>query len=294
MGGVRRPMQFTWAMMLVGTLALIGFGIPGIGGFAGFYSKDAIIEAAYGSHGIGAQFAFWAGVSAALLTSFYSWRLMFMTFEGAYRGGGHGHDDAHAHDAHHDTHEESVVGSPAPAHESPWVMLVPLFVLAAGAAFAGVLFAPYFLGEHAHEFWGHAVPLHHSEHDFPAWVIWAPLAVTVTGFLGAVIFYLWNAGVAQRLAKGPVHAFLYNKWYFDEIYDFIFVKGARAIGDLFWKIGDQKVIDGLGPDGFALASRFASRQVRKLQTGFVYHYSFLMLVAAVAFGAYAILAGGAR
>jgi NADH-quinone oxidoreductase subunit L len=294
MGGVRRPMQFTWAMMLVGTLALIGFGIPGIGGFAGFYSKDAIIEAAYGSHGIGAQFAFWAGVSAALLTSFYSWRLMFMTFEGAYRGGSHGHDDAHAHDEHRDTHQQPVVDGPAPAHESPWVMLVPLFVLAAGAAFAGVLFAPYFLGEHAHEFWGHAVPLHHSEHDFPVWVIWAPLGVTVTGFVGAVIFYLWNAGVAQRLAKGPVHAFLYNKWYFDEIYDFIFVKGARAIGDLFWKIGDQKVIDGLGPDGFALASRFASRQVRKLQTGFVYHYSFLMLVAAVAFGAYAILAGGAR
>jgi NADH-quinone oxidoreductase subunit L len=301
MGGVRKPMPITWAMMTIGTLALIGFGIPGIGGFAGFYSKDAIIEAAYGSHGIGAQFAFWCGVSAALLTSFYSWRLAFMTFEGVYRGKphGHGHDDhAHvAHDdhAHHDGHHAKPADGAAPAHESPWVMLVPLMVLAAGAIAAGAIFAPYFLGDHAHEFWRGAVPLAHGEHhDFPAWVIWAPLIVTVTGFLGAVIFYLWTTGAAKAMAKGPVWAFLYNKWYVDEIYDFVFVKGARAIGDLFWKIGDQKIIDGLGPNGFALASRFASRQVRKLQTGFVYHYSFLMLVAAVAFGAYAILAGGSR
>jgi NADH-quinone oxidoreductase subunit L len=115
--------------------------------------------------------------------------------------------------------------------------------------------------------------------------------VTVTGFLFAVIFYLWKPAAPKAMAKGPVWAFLYNKWYFDEIYDFIFVKGSRALGDLFWKVGDRKVIDGLGPDGVAASSRFVARQVRKLQTGFVYHYSFLMLIAAVAFGAYAILAG---
>ncbi|GAM99416.1 NADH-ubiquinone oxidoreductase chain L [alpha proteobacterium U9-1i] len=306
MGGVRKPMPITWAMMTIGTLALIGFGIPGIGGFAGFYSKDAIIEAAYGSHGIGAQFAFWCGVSAALLTSFYSWRLAFMTFEGAYRGNphGHGHDEhghgdghaAHAgNDHHHSDPHAKPEGGAAPAHESPWVMLAPLMVLAAGAIAAGTIFAPYFLGEHAHEFWRGAVPLAHGEHhDFPAWVIWAPLIVTVTGFVGAVIFYLFNTGAAKAMAKGPLWAFLYNKWYFDEIYDFIFVKGARAIGDLFWKVGDQKVIDGLGPNGFAAASRFFAGQVRRLQTGFVYHYSFLMLIAAVGFGAYAILAGGGQ
>jgi NADH-quinone oxidoreductase subunit L len=304
MGGVRKPMPWTWAMMTIGTLALIGFGIPGIGGFAGFYSKDAIIEAAYGSHGIGAQFAFWCGVSAALLTSFYSWRLAFMTFEGIYRGNpahpshhdehGHsqeGHAEGPAPDDHGHSHARARPDGSAPAHESPWIMLGPLVVLALGAIFAGFVFYPYFLGEHAEAFWRHVVPLHHGEHDFPAWVIWAPLIVTVTGFLFAVIFYLWNTGAAKAMAKGPVWAFLYNKWYFDEIYDFIFVKGARAIGDLFWKVGDARVIDGLGPDGFAATSRFLSRQLRRVQTGFVYHYSFIMLIAAVAFGAYAIFAG---
>lgn len=172
------------------------------------------------------------------------------------------------------------------------IMLVPLFVLAFGAVFAGAFFYPYFLGEHAHDFWRGAVPLsHEGHHDFPAWVIWAPFTVTALGFVGAVIFYLWKTGAAKAMAKGPVWAFLYNKWYFDEIYDFIFVKGARALGDLFWKWGDQKTIDGLGPDGVASASRFTGRQFRRLQTGFVYHYSFFMLVAAVAFGAFALWLG---
>jgi NADH-quinone oxidoreductase subunit L len=210
-----------------------------------------------------------------------------MTFEGRYRG----NPDAH-HDDAHDHHAPPADGS-APAHESPWVMLAPLFVLAAGAVFAGWLFYPYFLGEHAEGFWHHAVPRAHGEghHDFPAWVIWAPLTVTLTGFLGAVIFYLWRPGAAKAMAGGPAWAFLYNKWYFDEIYNFIFVKGARAIGDIFWKWGDQKTIDGLGPDGVAASSRFFSRALKRVQTGFVYHYSFIMLIAAVAFGAYAIFAG---
>jgi NADH-quinone oxidoreductase subunit L len=288
-------MTITWAMMLIGTFALIGFGIPGFGGFAGFYSKDAIIEAAYASQGIGAQFAFWCGVSAALLTSFYSWRLAFMTFEGRYRG----NPDAHHHDAHAEAkahadgarHQALGDGS-APAHEAPMVMLVPLFVLAAGAIAAGAMFAPFFLGAGAEAFWDHAVPLAHGQHhEFPAWVIWAPLAVTVTGFVFAVIFYLWQPGAAKAMAKGPVWSFLYNKWFFDEIYDFIFVKGARALGDLFWKVGDQRMIDGLGPDGMAATSNFLSRHLRRLQSGFVYHYSFIMLIAAVAFGAYAIFVG---
>jgi NADH-quinone oxidoreductase subunit L len=308
MGGVRKPMPITWAMMVIGTLALTGVGIPGLGGFAGFYSKDAIIEAAYGSQGIGAQFAFWCGVSAALLTSFYSWRLAFMTFEGKYRGAHHanhlpghgqeGHEDAvpaataHHHDEHHDHDPGPRPDGSAPAHESPWVMLGPLLVLAAGAIAAGFMFAPYFLGGGAEGFWDHAVPLaHEGEHAFPAWVIWAPLAVTVTGFLFAVIFYLWRPSAAKAMAKGPVWAFLYNKWYFDEIYDFFLVKGSRALGDLFWKVGDQRMIDGLGPDGVAASSRFFSRMLRRVQTGFVYHYSFIMLIAAVAFGAYAIYAG---
>jgi NADH-quinone oxidoreductase subunit L len=289
MGGVRKPMPITWAMMTIGTLALIGAGIPGLGGFAGFYSKDAIIEAAYGSHGIGAQFAFWCGVTAALLTSFYSWRLAFMTFEGKFRPNPHAHHDDHGHGAHDDHHAPS--DGAAPAHESPWIMLAPLVVLAVGAIFAGAVFYPYFLGDNAEEFWGHVIPIEHGHHDFPVWVLWAPVAVTLTGFLLAVIFYLWRPGAPKAMAKGPAHAFLYNKWYFDELYDFVFVKGARAIGDLFWKVGDQKIIDGLGPDGVAASSRFFSRMLRRVQTGFVYHYSFLMLIAAIAFGAYALLVG---
>jgi NADH-quinone oxidoreductase subunit L len=135
------------------------------------------------------------------------------------------------------------------------------------------------------------VPLHHGEHHHPpVWVVWAPLGVTITGFLIAVLVYLVN-NWGKLFAKGPLHAFLYNKWYFDELYDFVFVKGARALGDFFWKAGDQKVIDGLGPNGFAAASNFVSRQMRRVQSGYVYHYSFLMLVAAVAFGAYAIWSG---
>ncbi|MET0182264.1 MAG: NADH-quinone oxidoreductase subunit L, partial [Caulobacterales bacterium] len=303
MGGVRKPMMITWAMMLIGTLALIGFGIPGIGGFAGFYSKDAAIEAAFaaGEAGrTGGMFAFWCGVGAALLTSFYSWRLLFMTFEGAFRPNpdahhdDHAHQDDHAHSADH-SHKHDHAHGVAPAHESPLVMLVPLFVLAFGAIFAGWMFAPYFIGELATPFWREAIVLAHGAHHHPpAWVIWAPLAVTGIGFLFAVFFYLLNQGLGARIASagGPIHAFLYNKWYFDEIYNFVFVKGARALGDLFWKQGDQKVIDGLGPNGFAAAARFGGRMLRRLQTGFVYHYSFLMLIAAVAFGAYALWAGG--
>jgi NADH-quinone oxidoreductase subunit L len=324
MGGVRKPMTLTWAMMLVGTLALIGIGIPGTQiGLAGFFTKDAAIESAWaaGEAGaIGGQYAFWCGVVAAMLTSFYSWRLMFMTFEGTFRGAHHGehapghgqegaeeatsppsHADAHAHSAAH--HEAHHAGGAAPAHESPPVMTGPLLVLAIGAVFAGVIFAPHFIGEHSAGFWrgaiataeaGHAAAGGEeaaSAHHPPMWVLWAPVIVTIIGFLFAVFFYLWKPSAARAMARGPVWAFLYNKWYFDEIYDFFLVKGARAVGDLLWKAGDRRLIDGLGPDGMAAASRFFSAVLRRAQTGFVYHYSFIMLIAAVAFGAYAIYAG---
>jgi NADH-quinone oxidoreductase subunit L len=233
---------------------------------------------------------------------------MFMTFEGARRPPAHdahghvahghvahGHDahghDAHGHDAHgHDDHHGDGVHH---AHESPPVMLIPLAILAVGATFAGWIFAPYFIGELAPTFWREAIVLQHGAHHHPpTWVIWAPLAVTLVGFLGACIFYLWNQGLGARIAAagGPVHAFLFHKWFFDEIYDFIFVKGARALGDLFWKTGDKRIIDGLGPDGVSAAARFGGRQLRRVQTGYVYHYSFLMLIAAIGFGAYALWA----
>ncbi|HVY03704.1 MAG TPA: NADH-quinone oxidoreductase subunit L, partial [Caulobacterales bacterium] len=308
MGGVRKPMPITYTMMLIGTLALIGAGIPGTQiGFSGFFSKDAAIEAAYHaslSGRMGADMAFWFSVIAALLTSFYSWRLVFMTFEGAYRGAAHAGHEEHGEEGapepdkdHHAHHGAPAAPGAAPAHESPWVMLGPLVVLALGAAFAGFAFAPYFIGGEAHGFWRNALVLAgggEEEGAVPTWVTWAAPAVTVLGLLLAMFFYLLNQGLGARIAAvgGPIHAFLYHKWYFDEIYDVVFVKGARALGDLFWKVGDQKVIDGLGPNGLAAVAKFGARQFRRAQSGFVYHYSFVMLAAAVAFGAYALWAAG--
>src|SRR5262249_37630872 len=131
--------------------------------------------------------------------------------------------------------------------------------------------------------------------EAPAWVAWAPVAVTIVGLVLAMLTYLFSQTMGAKIAAatGPLHAFLYHKWYFDEIYDFVLVKGARALGDFLWKIGDQRLIDGLGPDGFAWLAKFWARQTRRLQTGFVYHYSFVILLAAVAFGAYAIWRAGA-
>jgi len=350
MGGVRKPMVLTWAMMLIGTLALTGVGIPGTQiGFAGFFSKDAIIESAFAASETGrtfAEFAFWCGITAAFLTSFYSWRLMFMAFEGKFRPNPDAHHhDGHAHDdhAHHgDHHHAKPADGVAPAHESPAVMTVPLVALAAGAVLAGVMFAPMFLHGQADQFWrgaierahdplnpsggGHGGESAHAEaghgdthapvadphaapaeahgagaedhggggHHVPAWVMWAPFVVTLAGFLLALPLYFFSQTAGATIARvfAPLNAFLSRKWYFDELYDFVFVKGARALGDFFWKTGDKKVIDGLGPDGFASVSKFTARQMRKTQTGFVYHYSFFMLIAVAAIGAYAIWAGG--
>jgi NADH-quinone oxidoreductase subunit L len=348
MGGVRKPMTFTWVMMLIGTLALTGVGIPGTQiGFAGFFSKDAIIESAFLASESGRMFgqiAFWCGIVAAFLTSFYSWRLMFMAFEGKFRPNpeahhddhAHGHDD-HAHYAHHGDHHAKPADGVAPAHESPLVMTAPLAILAAGAVLAGVVFAPYFLKDE-HNFWRGAIershdPLHppaaaahgeaakghdaaptHAEaapteahaapdgeaheaggHHVPTWVMWAPFFVTLSGFLLALPIYFFSQTMGGVIARtfAPINAFLSRKWYFDELYDAVFVKGARALGDLFWKGGDKRVIDGLGPDGFAWMSRFTARQMRRVQTGYVYHYSFFMLIAVAAIGAYAIWSGGA-
>jgi NADH-quinone oxidoreductase subunit L len=318
MGAVGPAMPITWAMMIIGTLAITGIGIPGTGiGFAGFFSKDAVLESAFaaGEKGVAfAYMAFWVGLLAAMLTSFYSWRLAYMTFNGHYRGGGHDHahgddhgnapDVAHAHAApaaggdHHDDH--SAVGSKkAPGHESPLVMLVPLFVLAAGALIAGAVFYNAFVGEGAKEFWDKSIYMAADNtvlkdkkelHHHALWVLWAPLVVTVIGFLIATFFYLLNEGLGAKIAanNGPLHRFLSNKWYFDELYDAVFVKGARALGDLFWKGGDQKIIDGLGPNGVAAATGFIAKQAVKLQSGFVYHYGFIMLAGAVILGAFGL------
>ncbi len=281
MGGLAVKMPLTWIFMIIGTLALTGFGIPGTPiGFAGFFSKDGIIEGAWEAGVAGTAFgypAFWVGVIAALLTSFYSWRVIFMTFHGRFRG------DPKVFDH---------------AKESPPSMLVPLALLAVGATFAGVVFAGDFIGEKAQEFWRGATivtELAEAEgHAVPLWVTWLPLAVTLIGFAIAWYMYIARPGLGARMAARSryLHPFLYNKWYFDELYDFVFIRGARKLGDLFWKGGDQRLIDGFGPNGFAAATLAGARRIARLQTGYLYHYAFVMLIGLVGFISWILLAGG--
>jgi NADH-quinone oxidoreductase subunit L len=293
MGGLMKYLPITYAVMTIGTIAITGLGLPGVGGFAGFYSKDSIIESAFASAASGhspvAYFAFIVGLMAAGLTAYYSWRLIIMTFNGTphwkHEAGDH---HAHAHDDHHH-------GDHTP-HESPPIMLFPLIVLAIGAVFAGWYFAPEFIGHHEAEFWRGAIfvgehnHVLHDSHEVPTWVKWAPLVLTLIGTLVAVWVYGLREGMARRIADrgGPLHAFLYNKWYFDELYQATFVRGAKALGDLFWKIGDVKIIDGLGPNGFAWLSQRIGRRLSLLQSGYVYHYAFVMLLGVAGLIAFAI------
>lgn len=319
MGGVAKYMPATYAFMTIGTIAITGLGIPGHDfrfGFAGFYSKDAILESAFaaGQHNPLGMFAFVIGLCAALLTSYYSWRLAFMTFHGPKHWEAHGHDDhAHAHDDHahaahgHDDHAHAHAdhahddhghhGAHTP-HESPLVMLVPLILLSIGAIAAGFVFAPYFVGHDQAEFWRGAIftaPTNHvlhESHEVPTWVLFAPLVVTIIGFIIAFFFYIANSGLAKKMADrgGPLHTFLYNKWFIDELYDATVVRLARGLGDLFWKIGDIKLIDGLGPNGAAFLSLFSGKRLSKLQSGYVYHYAFVMLLGVAGLVSYALYA----
>jgi NADH-quinone oxidoreductase subunit L len=261
MGGLAPYIRKTWILMVIGNLALTGFPLT-----AGYYSKDAIIESAFAGH---SGFAFALLIIAAFCTSFYSWRLAFMTFNGK------SHVDAH-------TLEH--------VHESPNVMLVPLYVLAAGALAAGYIFKDYFIGHDEALFWGSAIyrapenEIIHAIHEVPGWVSYAPFAVMVLGFLLAGLFYVRNTALPKRLAEmnWPLYQFLLNKWYFDEIYDFLFVRPAMWLGRFLWKKGDGMVIDGIGPDGVSARVVDVTRGVVRLQTGFVYHYAFAMLIGVAA------------
>lgn len=270
MGGLRKYIPATYWMMVIGTLALTGVGIPGtLIGTAGFFSKDAIIESAFASHNIASGYAFWLLVIAALFTSFYSWRLIFMTF--------HGKPRATADIMHH-------------VHESPPVMLIPLFVLALGAIFAGVLFQPHFLGDLYNDFWKGVLftssenHILHEVHNVPVWVKWSPFIVMVAGFVLAYVFYIVATVIPKILAKTfPfIYRFLLNKWYFDELYNVLFVRSAFSIGRFFWKFGDGKIIDGLGPNGVAARVVDITNKVVRMQTGYLYHYAFAMLIGVAA------------
>jgi len=341
-GGLRKKIPYTFAAMMIGTLAITGVGIPLTHiGFAGFLSKDAVIESAWaGTAGGG---AFWLLVIAALFTSFYSWRLMFMTFYGTPRG------DAHTHDH---------------AHESPKVMLIPLGVLALGAVFSGMIWYGSFFGDHsqvnkffgipdhhveaghddghgddhakssedhgtahedkAHDTDAHADDGHHDTdhaaddahaaapegaifmgpgnhvmdeaHHAPTWVKVSPFVAMLIGFITAFWFYIWDPKMPGRLAENnrPLYLFLLNKWYFDEIYDAIFIRPAKALGRLLWRRGDGGVIDGT-INGIAMGIvPFFTRLAGRAQSGYIFTYAFAMVIGIVVLVTWMSFIGGGR
>jgi NADH-quinone oxidoreductase subunit L len=270
MGGLRKKIPMTYWMMIIGTIALTGVGIPGtLIGTAGFFSKDIIIESAYVAHNSAAGFAFGLLVIAALFTSFYSWRLIFMTF--------HGKPRASSDVMHH-------------AHESPPVMLVPLFILAVGALLAGVVFKDFFFGDHYEAFWKGALftgaenQILEEFHHVPLWVKLSPFVAMLLGLVTAWYFYIRSPETPKQLAEDhqALYRFLLNKWYFDELYDFIFVRPAKWLGSFLWKQGDMRVIDGYGPNGIAARVQDITGRVIRLQTGYLYHYAFVMLIGIAA------------
>ena len=262
MGGIWKKVKITYAMMWIGTLALIGF--PGL---AGFFSKDAILESAYASHNPFHLYAFWCGILAAVLTAFYSGRLIWLTFHGEPR-------------ADHETMHH--------VHESPPVMTVPLMVLAVGAVLAGWLGMGMVDAEH--DFWAGAIfygehnHVLHDMHEVPFWVKLAPFIAMSVGLGFSWVCYMWRPGLGAQIAAaaGPVNRLFYNKWYFDELYDFLFVRPAKALGFALWRGGDVGIIDRFGPDGVAVLTLDTVRQTVKLQTGYVYHYAFVMLIGVAA------------
>lgn len=318
-GALRKKIPYTFAAMMIGTLAITGVGIPLTHiGFAGFLSKDAIIESAYAG---GSMFGFWALVLAAFMTSFYSWRLMFLTFYGEARGDKHTHDHA---------------------HESPMVMLIPLGVLALGAVFSGMLWYNSFFGHtdqvgkfygipvaeaaaeahgeagghgeaeaqgdggHHYAFAGqpgqgalYIAPDNHvldDAHAAPKWVKVSPFIAMLGGLALAYLFYIVNPSLPKRLAEQqrPLYLFLLNKWYFDEIYDAIFVKPAVALGRFFWKKGDGKTIDGF-LNGLAMGFvPFFTRLAGRAQSGYIFTYAFWMVLGIAALVTWMSIGGGAH
>ncbi|PTM57364.1 NADH-quinone oxidoreductase subunit L [Phreatobacter oligotrophus] len=307
MGGLAGHIKFTYAMMVIGTLALTGFGLPFLHiGFAGYHSKDAIIEVAYAAHGAMGPYAFFMTVIAALMTSFYSWRLIFKTFHGeprwAHADHGHAHDDHAAHAAHDDhAHDDHGHGHAHQPHESPLVMLIPLGALAVGAVFSGVVFAKKFTYEDGIKgFFRDSIFMRpenhiiHAFHDVPGWVPWTPFVMMALGFALAWYMYIKRPDVPVQLAREHqgLYQFLLNKWYFDELYDRIFVRPARWLGRFFWKKGDGWLIDGFGPDGIAARVVDITRGVVRLQTGYLYHYAFAMLIGVAALATWFMFSGG--
>ena len=282
-GNLRKKIPYTFWAMMIGTLAITGVGIPLTGiGFAGFLSKDAIIESAFAGGPGMARYAFWTLVVAAAMTSFYSWRLMFMTFYGTARGD-------------HHTHEH--------AQESPMTMIIPLAVLALGAVFAGMIWYEPFFGEGVEEFFGNSVYMNHETnsvmhdaHNVPAWVKVSPFIAMVLGFVTSYIFYVVSPETPARLARSQhgLYQFLLNKWYFDELYELIFVRPAKALGRFLWKKGDGRVIDGF-LNGLALGIiPYLTRKAGRVQSGYLFHYAFAMFIGLALLVTWFAMRGGSQ
>ena len=263
MGGIWKKIPVTYGLMWIGSLALAGVPF-----FAGYYSKDLILEAAWASKSTFGTTAFWLGSIAAFMTAFYSWRLIILTFHGKPRF----------------TEEVGLK-----IHESPFVMIFPLFILAIGAIFSGYVFYENFVGHHWHDFWGHSIFIlkeHNAldlAHYVPSWVKLLPIFLALIGIIMAFIFYSLFTELPKKTSEAfyPLYLLFYNKWYFDEIFNLVFVKGFIKIGNIFWKRGDISTIDRYGPDGISkIILRVSSKSVI-LQSGYLYHYAFAMLIGVV-------------
>ena len=282
MGGLASKIKVTYAMMWIGSIALMGVGIPGLNiGFAGFYSKDIILESAFAANtGIGA-YAFWMGIAAAFMTAFYSGRLIFMTFHGKPRCD----EKTWAH-----------------VHESPFIMTGPLWILVIGSIVAGAAGYSIFVGHGMDAFWGSSIYVAenhqalHNAHDVALWVKLSPLVVGLSGLALSWYMYVAKPHLPAKVADNMVglYNFSFNKWYFDELYNAIFVKMSFVLGRFFWKKGDQGTIDYFGPDGISARTNETAKLTAKLQSGYVYHYAFAMLIGVVVFVTWYMLSGMAE
>ena len=267
MGGVWKKLPYTWILMLIGTLALTGFPF-----LSGFYSKDAIIEFAYLKHSIVGYSAASVGIITAFLTAIYSWRLLFLTFHGKYNN-------------------KKI--SLEKTHESPIIMLIPLIILGIGAVLSGILFKDFFIGKDSTSFWQDSIFFINelSHEHLPLWLLLiTPIIVTIA-IPVSYYYFINNPKILENFKSSynRIYNFLLNKWYFDEIYEFIFVKSLKKLGDLFWKKGDEKTIDRFGPDGISKVVKYISNKAIKFQTGFIYDYAFVMLIGLSALITYLIL-----
>ena len=257
MGAVYKKLPYTWVLMLIGTLALTGFPF-----LSGFYSKDAIIEFAYLKGNTTGYYAAGVGILTALLTSIYSWRLIFKTFHGSYNN------------------KKIKIEE---MHESPLVMLLPLLILSVGAIFSGFLFKDLFIGHGGENyFWGESIkflkPLS-TEHP-PLWFILITPILVLLSIPIAYYLFVKNKDIPKKIAEvnRPLYNFLVNKWYFDELYNFLFIRSSKKIGLFFWKVVDVKIIDKFGPDGISFLIKNLSIKASKFQTGFIYQYAFMILI----------------